>query len=218
MQTTRQNTFFRFINSLTCAGLIFLSTASSLAFADDFENPKTHLQHVYQEFRNDLSTNMTLKNCDELAIKEYLSNKIGLFLSAHNLLTNMGMSLTRDSLSKMPEDLKNQLITEFQTFLIQDNLDAIKLFCSAKSFKTQTSEVDVTVSFVSTTIKLANNKLQRLDFLLLRGWDHWLIADIIYKNNSLEDRYRNKFSKTIITEGYAGLLQQLIEINKSNME
>ncbi len=218
MQTNKQCMYSRFINYFTRASLILFMSISNMAFADDFENPEKHIQHVYQEFLHDLSTNMELKSCSELAIKDYLLIKLDTFLSTQNLLHNIGFKLTEESLSKFPDTFKDQLNTEFKKYIIQDNLSAIKLFCSAANLKTQESNVDLTVSYVVTSIKLANNKSKRIDFFLLRGWDHWRIADIISGNDSLEDRYRNKFGKTIRTEGYTGLLKQLTEINQEKIK
>lgn len=216
MQT--HNTLSRFMKHFTCANLLLLISISNMAFADDFENPEKHIQHVYQELRHDLSANEQLKSCNEWAIKDYLLTKFDTFLSTQNLLHNIGFKQTEESLSGLPDDFKNQLNTEFKKYIIQDNLSAIKSFCSATNLKTQDSNVDFTVSYVVTSVKLASKKSKRVDFFLLRGWDHWLIADIISGNDSLEERYRNKFGKTIRTEGYNGLLKQLTEINQEKIK
>ncbi|MCX7207696.1 MAG: ABC transporter substrate-binding protein [Proteobacteria bacterium] len=218
MQTKKHYTTFRFINYFTHASLLLFISISNMAFADDFENPEKHIQHVYQELRHDLSAKEELKSCNELAIQEYLLIKLDTFLSTQNLLHNIGFKQTEESLSGFPDDFKNQLSTEFKKYIIQDNLSAIKLFCSATNLKTQKSNVDFTVSYVVTSVKLANKKSKRVDFFLLRGWDHWRIADIISGNDSLEERYRNQFGKIIRTEGYTGLLKQLTEINQDKIK
>ncbi|STQ91890.1 ABC transporter substrate-binding protein [Iodobacter fluviatilis] len=218
MQIQKHDKRYQLIKYLTSASLLIFMSISNMAFADDFENPEKHIQHVYQELRHDLSANESLKNCNERAIKDYLLAKFDTFLSTQNLLHNIGFKLTEESISKFSDDFKEQLNTEFKKYIIQDNLIAIKSFCSATNLKTQNSNVDFTVSYVVTSVKLANKKSKRVDFFLLRGWDHWLIADIISGNDSLEERYRNKFGKTIHTEGYTGLLKQLTEINKEQIK
>ncbi len=189
-----------------------------MALADEFENPKTHIEHVYKELRQDFAGNSALKKCEESAIKEYLSTKLGNYISTQNVLTDIGFKLAKDSLAGMEDDFKNQLDAEFTTFLIQDNLSAIKQFCSALDLKTLSSNVDYTVSSVTVSLKLANNKSSRFDVMLYRGWDHWLVFDIYSKNKSLQDKYRNLFGKTIMTEGYAGLLKQLAALNQKNAQ
>lgn len=199
------------------AGLALLLCAAVLApgalAADDFEDPGFRIRQLDKKFRADLAGDSQLKRCQDEALKDYLSGHLGEFLSIHNLITDMAFKLTSERLSDMPEDRQEKLKAEFAKFIVSDNFAALKLACSAKKLQILGRDVDFTVSRVETSLQPKGRKPVRVNFLLLRGWDKWLVANVGAGQTSLSDKYRELLGPAIATGGYEGLLNRLINLN-----
>ncbi|WP_137936784.1 ABC transporter substrate-binding protein [Chitinivorax sp. B] len=194
-------------SSVMCFSPITMAT-------DDFEDPKVRIRTLYETLRTDLAAEKGLQQCEDDALKQYMTNKLGDFLSLPNVLGDIGFKLTKERFAMLPEDQQQALQAEFTVTLIKDNLPAIKQVCAATDLKVLSSEVDYTVSLVRTSLQTKGKKPIRVDFLLLRGWDHWLINDILIGKTSLSERYRASLGPTLADEGYAGLHARLVELNR----
>jgi len=191
----------------------FSCLAPMAAADDDFEDPKLRVRLLYKKFRTDIAADKQLKRCGDEALRNYLEGHLGEFIDLNSLIRDIAFKQTSERLDDMPDDRQLKLEMELTKFVVNDNLAAFKQVCTAGKLQIISSEVDFSVSQVETNLYRHSKRPLPVDFVLVRGWDKWLLNNVYIGEISLVDKYREQLGPAIASGGYEGMLNRLINLN-----
>jgi len=106
---------------------------------------------------------------------------------------------------------------EFKTLLIRTYASALSKYKNQtidyKPLRAQPSDTEVSVK---TQINQPGGQPIEVDYSLAKEADGWKVFDIVIEGVSLVTNYRGQFNNEIRQSGMDGLIQKLVEKNKSN--
>ena len=106
---------------------------------------------------------------------------------------------------------------EFKTLLIRTYASALSKYKNQtieyKPLRAQPSDTEVSVK---TQINQPGGQPIEVDYSLAKETDGWKVFDIVIEGVSLVTNYRGQFNNEIRQSGMDGLIQKLVEKNKSN--
>jgi len=106
---------------------------------------------------------------------------------------------------------------EFKTLLIRTYASALSKYKNQtidyKPLRAQPTDTEVSVK---TQINQPGGQPIEVDYSLAKETDGWKVFDIVIEGVSLVTNYRGQFNNEIRQSGMDGLIQKLVEKNKSN--
>src|SRR5450830_175614 len=106
---------------------------------------------------------------------------------------------------------------EFKTLLIRTYASALSKYKNQtidyKPLRSQPSDTEVSVK---TQINQPGGQPIEVDYSLAKETDGWKVFDIVIEGVSLVTNYRGQFNDVVRQSGMDGLIQKLVEKNKSN--
>lgn len=106
---------------------------------------------------------------------------------------------------------------EFKTLLIRTYASALSKYKNQtieyKPLRAQPSDTEVSVK---TQINQPGGQPIEVDYSLAKETDGWKVFDIVIEGVSLVTNYRGQFNDVVRQSGMDGLIQKLVEKNKSN--
>lgn len=189
-------------------GLFLVATA---VLAQD-RGPDAMVRQVTEDVLTVVRQDKDIQSGNTRKAMELVESKV---LPYFNFQRMTSLAVGRDWRTATPEQ-KRRLSDEFKTLLVRTYSNALTSYknqtVNYKPSKLQASDTDV---LVKTEIVQPGNKPVQLDYALEKQGDNWKVYDVIVAGVSLVTNYRDTFNQEIRSNGIDGLIQMLINRNKS---